>query len=250
MPNNLMPEDQPLLTGQVAIITGASSGIGLACAQALLAAGVRVVAAGQRPDRLAALARAHPEGQVATLAGDITNPAHIDALFAHALVTFGRLDIVVNNAGYMVSGPVADLDLDQVARMVRINVEAAFRVMHRAVRHFLSAGGGALVSTSSSLGRKTALHAGAYAGTKHALEALAEALRMEVAGLPIRITNLRPGLVATELHRDYAVPMARQRGIDTPLAPEDVARALIFVLSQPAHVRIPELLIQPAQAVA
>jgi NADP-dependent 3-hydroxy acid dehydrogenase YdfG len=238
------------LDGQVALVTGASSGIGQACARALLAAGVRVLAAGRRADRLDALASEHEQGQVVGMAGDITDPVHVDALFAGALERFGRLDIVFNNAGFMVSGPVTDLDLDLVTRMVRINVEAAFRVMHLAVLHFMGAGGGTLVSTSSSLGRKTAVHAGAYAGTKHALEALAEALRMEVAGLPIRITNLRPGLVATELHRDYAVPMGRQRGIDTPLTPEDVASSLMFVLCQPAHVRIPELLIQPAQAIA
>jgi NADP-dependent 3-hydroxy acid dehydrogenase YdfG len=233
---------------QVAIVTGGSSGIGLACARALLDQGVRVVVGGQRAERLAEIA-APFGGRCVTLAGDITEPAMVAALFARAMDGWGRLDIVVNNAGFMTSGTIEEIDIDLVAKMVRINVEAAFRVMYTAVRHFRVSGRGALISTSSSLGRKTAMEAGAYAGTKHAIEALAEALRMEVAGSDIRITNLRPGLVATELHRDYAVPMTRQRNIDQPLQPEDIARAMLFVLTQPAHVRIPELLITPGQAV-
>jgi NADP-dependent 3-hydroxy acid dehydrogenase YdfG len=236
------------LANQVALVTGGSSGIGLACARALLDQGVRVVVSGQRAERLAQIAAPYGE-RCATLAGDIADPAIIESLFTLAVQKFGRLDIVVNNAGFMTSGTIEEIDIDLVARMVRINVEAAFQVMYRAVKHFRETGHGALISTSSSLGRKTAVQAGAYAGTKHALEALAEALRMEVAGSDIRITNLRPGLVATELHRDYAVPMTRQRNIDQPLLPEDIARAMLFVLSQPAHVRIPELLITPGQAV-
>ncbi len=234
------------LTGKVAIITGASSGLGLACAEALAGEGVRLVLGGRRVDRLEALAARFPGTR--TLAGDITDPAAIDALFALADEAFGSVDIVFNNAGYMTSGSIEEIDIDRVAAMVRINVEAAYRVMYTAMKRFRRTGHGHLVNTSSILGLKVGLESGAYAGTKFAIEALAEALRMEVARSDIRITNLQPGLIATELHREYEVSIARQRSIDHPLQPADVARALLFALKQPAHVRVPAILISPGES--
>jgi NADP-dependent 3-hydroxy acid dehydrogenase YdfG len=234
------------LEGKVAIITGASSGIGEAYARALQGEGVKLVIAGQRAERLDAFARKHDGVRV--LAGDIVDPRVVDATFDLAFQAFGRLDIVVNNAGYMVADPIDRIDIDQVARMVRINVESAFRVMYKAMKHFKSVGTGHLVNTSSISGLKTAPEGGAYAGTKHAIEALAHALRLEVARTDIRVTNLQPGLVATELHRDFEVPMAVKRNIAQPLQPDDIARALLFALKQPDHVRIAAVLIVPGES--
>lgn len=234
------------LKGKTAIVTGASSGMGKAFAHALAAEGVSLVINGQREDRLEDVARQHEN--VRFLAGDLAEPAVADRLFQLALDSFGRIDIVVNNAGFMTSGPIDEIDLDLVSKMVRINVEAAFRVMYKAIKHFKTVGSGHLVNTSSIVGIKVAAEVGAYAGTKHAIEALAHALRLEVARTDIRITNLQPGLVTTELHRDYAVSMAEQRKISKPLTADDVARAMIFALKQPDHVRIPALLITPGES--
>ncbi|BBK30413.1 NADP-dependent 3-hydroxy acid dehydrogenase YdfG [Stella humosa] len=234
------------LKGKVAIITGASSGLGLACAEALAGEGVRLVLGGRRVDRLEDFARRFPGTRA--VSGDITEPAAIAALFAEAETAFGQVDIVFNNAGYMTSGTIEQIDIDRVAAMVRLNVEAAYRVMYTAMKHFRRVGSGHLVNTSSILGLKVGLESGAYAGTKYAIEALAEALRMEVARSDIRITNLQPGLIATELHREYEVSIAKQRSIDHPLQPADVAQALLFALKQPPHVRVPAILISPGES--
>ncbi len=234
------------LEGRTAIVTGASSGMGRTFARALAAEGANVVVNGQRAERLEQLASEHP--RIRAVPGDITDPQLVDRLFERALEEFGSLDIVLNNAGYMTSGPIDEIDLDLMSRMVRINVEAAFRVMYKAVKHFKSTGSGHLVNTSSIVGVKVAAEVGAYAGTKHAIEALAHALRLEVARTNIRITNLQPGLVATELHRAYEVPMAKQRNISHPLQPEDIARAMVFALTQPDHVRISTMLIMPGES--
>lgn len=234
------------LEGKVAVITGATSGMGLACAEALAGEGVRLVVTGQRQDRLDDVTR-RLDGAVA-LAGDITVASFPQQLFDLALETHGQIDIVLNNAGYMTSGPIETIDIEKVCRMARINVEAAFRVMYLAVKHFRKTGAGHLVNTSSVLGYKTGAEVGAYAGTKHAIEALGEALRIEVARSDIRITNIQPGLVQTELHREYETSMAKLRNITSPLQPTDIARMLLFVLQQPDHVRIPKLLITPFES--
>jgi NADP-dependent 3-hydroxy acid dehydrogenase YdfG len=234
------------LQGKTAIVTGASSGMGQAFAKALAAEGVNVVVNGQRGQRLDEFTKEHDNARA--LAGDITDPRVVDRLFDLAQEAFGGVDIVVNNAGYMTSGPIEQIDLDLVSRMVRINVDAAFRIMYKAIKHFKARGSGHLVNMSSIVGMKVAAEVGAYAGTKHAIEALAHALRLEVARTDIRITNLQPGLVATELHRDYAVSMAKQRNINKPLSTEDIARALLFALKQPDHVRIAAILIVPGES--
>ncbi len=233
------------LDGKVALITGATSGIGLASARAMAAAGMKLVIAGQRASLLAENAKAL--GDCVAVAGDITEPGAPEALFQRALDTHGRLDVVMNNAGLVENGPAETIDLDRVSRMVRVNVEVAFRVMYLAIRHFKQQGSGHLVNTSSVLGTKVRPNIGAYAGTKHAVEALAEALRLEVVGSGIRVTCVEPGLVATDLHRDFAEPPSKMQGIEEPLKPEDVARSVMFALEQPSHVLIPRVLILPRE---
>lgn len=160
---------------------------------------------------------------------------------------FGRCDIVVNNAGVIEVGPIASIDTDKVCEMVRVNVEAAFRVAYTFIKHFVSTGEGHLINISSVLGTKVRPTAGAYAGTKYALEALSEALRMEVRGTRVAVTCIEPGLVMTELHRHWPVHPRESMNVPHPLRPEDVARTIAFVLSQPAHVRIPRLMILPGE---
>ena len=238
------------LDGKVAIITGATSGIGTALARAFAAKGMRLVLTGRRQDRLDALG-AELE-HVRLLAGDITDPALPQQLVDLATGAFGQLDIACNNAGLLAFGTIEEIDLERMAQMVRVNVEAAFRVAYTVLRHFKAQNRGHLVNTSSVAGTKVRTTIGPYAGTKHAIEALAHALRLELAETNVRISNIQPGLVSTEIF-DHMPPEAhpgRQQAISQPLSPEDVARAVVFMLEQPPHVSIPALLIKPtSQAV-
>ena len=232
------------LHGKVAVITGASSGIGLAVAEELHALGMRLVLNARREELLA---DAGGKLMAATVAGDITSPSLPGELLEMALKTYGRCDVVMNNAGIIETGPIATIDIEKVCAMVRVNVEAAFRVAHTFVRHFLSQGHGHLLNTSSVLGTKVRPTAGAYSGTKFAIEALSEALRMELAGTAVAVTCIEPGLALTDLHRDLPEPPGKTMGIDRPLLPQDVARCVRFALTQPDHVRIPRIMVIPGE---
>ena len=232
------------LSGKVAVVTGASSGIGLAVANELHSHGMKLILTSRSQARLAPLEN---ELGATVLAGDVTSPDHPKALLDLALSTYGRCDAVLNNAGIIEVGPIESIDIDKVCEMVRTNVEAAYRVAYTFMKHFVDRGEGHLLNTSSVLGTKVRPSAGAYAGTKYAIEALSEALRMEVAGTGVAVTCIEPGLVMTALHRDWPVHPSETMNIPNPLRPEDVARSVSFVLGQPAHVRIPRIMILPGE---
>jgi len=232
------------LADKVAVITGASSGIGAAVARNLNQVNVKLVITGRRENRLAELA--DELNDTVYLAGDLTNSELPGTLIKTALDQFGRCDIVFNNAGTAVMGTIEEIDIEKMCRMVRINVEAAYRMAYVAVRHFKAAGSGFLVSTSSIVGTKVRPTGGAYAGTKHAIEALTEALRMELAKTNIGVACVEPGLVITEIFRDWDEIPIKQWNIPNPLQPEDIARVVRFVLEQPDHVRIPRIMALPA----
>ncbi len=234
-----------LLKGQVAVITGASSGIGAAVARNLNEAGMRLVLTARRTARLEALAKELGNAVAAT--GDIADPKLPQTLLDLSLEKFGRCDVVFNNAGFIEIAPIDEIDLDRVCEMVRVNVEAAFRLAYLAVRHFKKVNNGHLVNTSSILGTKVRPNAGAYAGTKYAIEALSEGLRMELAGTNVKVSCIEPGLVLTELHDGWKVHPTKSMNVSNPLQPEDIARTIRFLLEQPSHVRIPKLLIMPGQ---
>jgi NADP-dependent 3-hydroxy acid dehydrogenase YdfG len=235
------------LKGKAALVTGATSGNGLAIAESLAAAGVRLVISGRRAELLAGHAKRLPE--CIAIAGEITDAAFANDLFARAVKQTGGLDIVVNNAGRVATAPIDEIDIDAVCAMVRVNVEAAFRIAHLAVKHFRQRGAGHLINTGSVLGTKVRAQIGAYAGTKHAVEALSEALRLELAGTGIRITTVEPGLVRTDLHRDIAKKEGVLPDVAEPLTPADVARSVLFALDQPAHVNIPRIMLLPRDQV-
>lgn len=233
------------LDGKVAIITGATSGIGMALARALAAKGVRLVLTGRRQDRLEELAA--ELDQVRLLAGDITDPALPQQLVDVATGDFGRLDLACNNAGLAAFGTIESIDLERVAEMVRVNVEAAFRFAYTVLRHFKAVSDGYLINTSSLAGTKVRETVGPYAGTKHAIEAMGHALRLELAGTNVRVANIQPGLVSTEIF-DHMPPEARPGGPKAsvqPLSPDDIARAVVFMLEQPPNISIPTLMIKP-----
>lgn len=232
------------LAGKVAVITGASSGIGLAVARELHSLGVRLILNSRREKLLKTVAS---ELNAGILVGDISLSYMPRQLLEMAMDVYGHCDVVLNNAGIIETGDIKTIDIEKVCEMVRINVEAAYRVAYTFLRHFLSQGHGYLLNTSSVLGTKVRLTAGAYCGTKHAIEALSEALRMEVAGTSVRVTCIEPGLTMTELHRNLPEHPAKQMNIIRPLQPEDIARCVRFVLTQPEHVRIPKIMILPGE---
>jgi NADP-dependent 3-hydroxy acid dehydrogenase YdfG len=152
------------LKGQVIVITGASSGIGAAAAKNLGEAGMKLVLTARREDRLAALADAC--GGATIVAGDILDPTLPQRLLDTALKTYGRCDVLFNNAGLLETGPVDTIDIERVCHMVRVNVEAAFRAAYVFLRHFKSVNAGHLLNTSSVAGMKVRATIGPYAATK------------------------------------------------------------------------------------
>jgi NADP-dependent 3-hydroxy acid dehydrogenase YdfG len=211
----------------------------------MAAAGMKLAISGRRADVLEE--NASQLGECIALPCEITEPGAPERLFERTLAAYGRIDVVLNNAGLVANGPLESIDIEDVCAMVRVNVEAAFRVIYLAVRHLKAAGGGHLVNTSSVLGTKVRPFIGAYAGTKHAIEALSESLRMELTGTGVRITCIEPGLVKTDLHRHWPERPERMQGVERPLTPEDVARSVMFALDQPPHAYIPRIMVLPTQ---
>ena len=231
------------LDDKVALVTGASSGIGSATAEALAEAGVKLVLTGRRPERLAELSERLPHATYTS--GDLTDPDLPAELLQVALREYGRLDIVFNNAGLNHDGTIEQIDIESMSAMVRINVEANFRIAYTVLKHFCQIGEGHLINTSSVMGTKVRATAGAYSGTKYAIEALSEALRLELAGTAVKVSCIAPGLVTTELHRENKIPPAIERNICRPLSPEDVAKVVLFVVQQPPHINISRILVMP-----
>lgn len=232
------------LKDNVIIITGAGSGIGAATAKVLNEAGMKCVLTSRNADKLTTVST-DLDGAV-SVAGDITEAEMPWKLIETALSHFGRLDAVFNNAGSMHIGSVEDADLEALCGMVRLNFEAVVRMSYTALRHFKKQGSGFLINTSSLAGMKTFPHLGVYNGTKFAVEALTDALRMELAGSGVKVSAIAPGRTATRLfdhwHEDQKFDPA-----DGMLEAEDVARCVRFMLEQPESVLIPRLLVVPSK---
>ena len=236
------------LRDKVAIITGASSGIGEGVARELSNAGMKLVLTARRVDRIDALAEELGGADYCRpVAGDMADPALPQQLLDAALESFGRCDAVFNNAGVMQVGSIQDLDLDAACQMVRVNVEGVYRLAYLALRHFLKNGSGDLINVSSTLGTKVRPNTGPYCGTKFAVEALSEDLRMQCAGTGVRVSVLEPGLTDTNLQNHFPEHPAQTLGIRQMATPTDMARAVRWILEQPAHVSVPRLMMQPSE---
>ncbi len=234
------------LKGKVAIITGASSGIGTGVAHELAEAGMKLVLTARRKELLKKLA-GQLQTEVKVVAGDITDAALPQTLVDTAVSEFDSCDVVFNNAGVMTVGPVQEIDIEAMCRMVRVNVEAVYRLAIVAMRQMLSQGRGYLINTSSSLGTKVRQTTGAYAGTKFAVEAMTEDLRMQAAGTGVRVCAFEPGLVETHLQDHFPVHPKDALNIRHMVQPADVGRVIRFILEQPDHVAIPRILVMPAE---
>jgi NAD(P)-dependent dehydrogenase (short-subunit alcohol dehydrogenase family) len=189
----------PALPGQVVVITGASSGIGEATARRLVRAGAKVVMTARRPDRLETLARElDPTGaRVLAVAGDVTSDADRRKLVAEALKKFGRIDALVNNAGYGTRGPVEIVPVEAIRRNFETNVFSLIALTQLVLPHLRERGSGCIVNIGSVAGRIARPLSSIYDSTKHALEALTDGLRGELQPFGVRVTLIRPGFILT-----------------------------------------------------
>ncbi len=247
------------LSGTVALVTGASSGIGEATARELAARGASVVLVARRADRLDALAQELRSAGATALAveADITDRAAAEAAVQRAVDELGRLDIVVNKAGVMLLGPIAEAPVEEWERMVHLNVLGLLYVAKAALPHLLAAAGGDprgcadLVNVSSVAGRQARLGSGVYNATKHAVGAFSESLRQEVTQRHVRVSLVEPGAVDTELagHNRPEVLEGLSKRFEAMerLEAQDIADAISYVVTRPRHVAINEVLIRPTE---
>jgi NADP-dependent 3-hydroxy acid dehydrogenase YdfG len=242
------------LKDKVALVTGANVGIGRATAVRLASEGARVALVGRRSDLLEEVAREiESAGGVAVpMPCDITDESAVRKLVQDVSARLGGIDLLVNNAGLMLLGRFDKGLSDEWRRMNTLNVQALAYLCHAVIAPMTARGGGIIVNVSSTAGRRGRLMNGFYAGTKAAVLAISESLRLELMSLGIRVCVVIPGAVSdTELQSHVSDPDAKAaleglRGM-TLLQPDDVAAAIAFVADQPPHVSVSELLIRPTQ---
>ena len=224
------------LQGKIAVVTGASAGIGAATARALVAAGAIPVLVARRADRLEALAA---EIGGAACALDLADEGAPAALLAFVERRFGRADIAVHNAGILHTGTYADFDLAMLRPMIAVNYESVVRSSNLFAQAMQAQGGGQIINISSIGAGIRAAGAGIYGGLKQALEMFTDALRIELAGSGVKVGLVAPGTTSTEI---FAPMKAKgQPGWDSyipALHPEDVARAVLFMAQQPSHANV------------
>ncbi len=244
------------LAGKVALITGASSGIGAATAERLAAEGAMVVVTARRLDRLEALVeRIRAQGgEAEARQADAAVRSEVEKLVKDTHASHGRLDILINNAGGMLLAPAAEADPDDWQRMLDLNLMGLMQACHTALPLMKEQGGGHIVNISSLAGRVAMPGGGAYSVTKFGVNAFSEALRKEHCKDRIRITVVEPGPVATELpeHITHAASKERIKEIFSgveQLQGQDVAEAIAYAVTQPARVNVNEILLTPTEYV-
>jgi NADP-dependent 3-hydroxy acid dehydrogenase YdfG len=240
------------LQGKVALVTGASSGIGAATAEALAAAGAAVALGARRQDRLDELAgRLRADGAtVLQLDLDVTDERSCADAVARTRSELGGLDVLVNNAGVMLLGTIVGADPEDWRRMLSTNVLGLMYMTHAAIDGMVEQGSGDVVNVSSVAGRTARKGAGVYNASKWAVNAFSESLRQEVTGRGVRVSLVEPGAVATELRDHITQPEAKAAAEQMytsmrSLQSEDIARAVLYVVTQPSHVAVNEVLVRP-----
>lgn len=233
------------LSGKVAAITGAASGIGLECARALIAAGVRVVLVDRAEDALrSACAELGPNA--IPLVIDLMKPASVATMMPEILDKAGQLDIFHANAGAYVGGPVVDGDPDVWDRVLNLNINAVFRSVHAVLPHMVERKSGDIIVTSSIAGLVPVVWEPIYTASKHAVQAFVHTVRRQVAPHGLRVGAVQPGPVVTALISDWP-----KDKLDDELAkggliqPVEVAEAVLFMLTRPRNVTIRDLVILP-----
>ncbi len=240
------------LVGRVALITGASSGIGEAAALALAAAGAKVSVSARRADRLDDLVRRIEAngGTALPMPGDIAEEQFAVGTVEKTIAHFCRIDILVNSAGIIQAGGVDACDTAEYRRVIDVNLLATLYTCKAALGPMKAQRSGDIVNISSLAGRKAAVLYNAYTASKFALNAMTDAMRQEVGSFGIRVCSIMPGATATEVARNVTDPKYRQImadhvGKDGSMAASDVAEAILLVVSLPRRANISEILIRP-----
>ena len=243
------------LDGTVALVTGASSGIGDATARALAAEGAKVALVARRKDRIDALASEIGDGALA-IEADVTQREQAESAVQRTVDELGRLDTIINNAGVMLLGPVEGAPVEEWERMVDVNVKGLLYTAKAALGHLVAAAEDGprnvadLVNISSVAGRSARAGAGVYNLTKFGVGAFSEALRQEVTTRHVRVSLVEPGAVNTELssHNRPEVLEAIRRGFEFErLEAEDIADAIVYVVTRPRRVAVNEILVRPTE---
>ncbi|MEY2342630.1 SDR family oxidoreductase [Acidithiobacillus sp. IBUN Pt1247-S3] len=237
---------------KVVVITGASSGLGEAVAHALSAAGAIVVLGARRKDRLESLAHKLQEkgGQALAVTTDVTSRQQVQNLVDRTVERFGRVDVMINNAGLMPSSPFERLKVEDWERMVDVNIKGVLYGIAAALPYMQKQKSGHIINVSSVAGHKIRAGGAVYAATKHAVRALSEGLRQEVKPYNIRTTIISPGAVATELPDSITEPDIAEvihKVYEHAIPADTFARAVLFAMSQPEDVDINEILFRPTQ---
>lgn len=222
------------LIDRVAVVTGASSGIGEATARALAREGCRVALVARREDRLERIATEIENGRTLVVPTDVTDEDEVTAMVEEIREVFGSIDILVNNAGVLRGDPVADADRSDFRRQVQVNLLGVMNTTHAALPAMLASDGGDVVAVSSMNVRYPAEGGSAYTATKFGVNGFCRSLRKEMADEDVRVTIVMPGPVVTEM-RDWEEWDGRA------LEPADVAETIAFAVSRPDHVELPEI---------
>ena len=236
------------INDKVVLITGASSGIGEAAARELAAAGASVFAGARRGERLEALARDIGD-RVAWQTLDVTDAHSFDAFVDAAAERFGRIDVLVNNAGVMPLSPLAALKRDEWKRMIDVNIHGVLNGIAAVLPRFLAQQSGHVINVASIAAHSVAPTAAVYCGTKHAVWAITDGLRQEHD--TIRTTIISPGVVATELGDDITEPQIAEtlkKWRQNSLTPDAIARAIRYAVEQPDDVDINDVIVRPVTA--
>lgn len=246
------PEMKHMLSGKVALVTGASSGIGEGTALTLAAAGATVAVAARRADRLEGLVQKIQAagGKALALPGDMTGEADAVRVVEDTVARLGRLDILINSAGVMQAGGIENVDLDEYRRVFDINLFATLYTCKAAVPHMLRQGEGDIVTISSLAGRKGGPQTSAYSASKHAVNSMTDAMRQELGDRNIRVCTLMPGATTSEVGDNISDPNWRAAiqahvAKDGAVLPSEIGDTIVFILSLPRRVNISEICIRP-----
>jgi NADP-dependent 3-hydroxy acid dehydrogenase YdfG len=241
----------------VALVTGASSGIGAATATALAAQGADVALAARRRDRLDSLAAGIRDkgGTALVLESDITDQQQAADAVARTVAELGRLDTLINNAGVMLLGPAVGAPLAEWQRLIELNVLGLLYCAHAALPHLLRAAEDGprrvadMVNLSSVAGRVVRSGSGVYNLSKHGVGAFSESLRQEVTKRYVRVSLVEPGATATELasHNRPEILETLRGQFGQRMAAEDIADAIVYIVTRPRHIAINEMLIRPTE---